>query len=48
MAAVAAGAWRGLQKCRRKMKSRAQKADRKCASGDEGALRRLEKASMKR
>jgi hypothetical protein len=38
----------GLQGCRKRKERRAQKADRKSASEDERALRRLEKASAKR
>jgi hypothetical protein len=48
MAVVAAVAGSWFARRQKRKKRRAQKADHKCASGDEGALRRLEKASPKR
>jgi hypothetical protein len=48
MVEIAAYAREGSQGCRKGRRRQAQRADRKSASEDERALRRLEKASAKR
>jgi hypothetical protein len=48
MVAIAANARGRIARMQEEEETPVQKADRKSASGDEGALQRLEKASVKR